>query len=122
MGPAAFPHSRKELRYVLRLPVSVELPESANPIAAESQNISVHGILLRSGVPIAEGSRVNLAVALKPVAVAGELALTAAGNVLRVRSDAPGQFAVAVSCDRPFRLKRSRAANSSFPGQSFPSA
>lgn len=101
---------RKELRYGLRLPVLLEAPASSGQLVAESENISLHGILLRAGVAIARGSRVRLAVGLKPLVPRAKLSLTAAGRVLRVVPDTSGNFIMAVKCERPFRILRARPA------------
>jgi len=99
---------RKELRYGLRLPVVVETQAGTDHISAESENISLHGILLRAGAPVEQGSRVRLSVAFKAFASTAELWLTAAGKVLRVVPDTSGSFILAVGCERPFRILRTR--------------
>jgi hypothetical protein len=96
---------RKEFRYGLRLPVWVELPDEFQEISANSINISMHGILLHSDVPIQPGKNVKLAIAIK---LAAGLALTASGTVLRLQEDAEGTYGLAISCPNAFRLSRAR--------------
>jgi hypothetical protein len=52
--------------YWKRPPVPARIP-------AESENISLHGILLRAQVAVKEGSRVRMAVGLKPLVQRAEL-------------------------------------------------
>jgi PilZ domain len=98
---------RKEFRYGLRLPVWVELADESRAISANSANISMHGILLHSHLPIHPGKNVKLAIAIKPPL---GIALTATGTVLRLQEDAEGNYGVAVLCPQAFRLSRVRPA------------
>lgn len=97
---------RRTLRYPLDLPVSVKLGNKE--INARSENISLKGILLSSAFVIPEGSAVELAIG-----VAGlpdhAMQLTAKGKVIRLRPRASGTFAVAIECERPFKLIRRKS-------------
>lgn len=97
---------RRTLRYPLHLPVSVKMAD--REIQARSENISLRGILLSSASVIPEGSDVELAVGVAHLPEHGML-LTAKGRVLRLRLKDSGNFAVAIECDRPFELMRSKS-------------
>jgi hypothetical protein len=103
----AFDHQlrRRERRYDLRLPVSVNLQSDiSGEIMAVSENISSHGILLSSKAAIPEGTSIELMVALRSPSPWGNTHLTATGKVLRLERRGSGSFAVAVCCDeRPFK-------------------
>jgi len=51
----------------------LETAARSSQIPAESENISLHGILLRAQVAVKEGSRVRMAVGLKPLVQRAEL-------------------------------------------------
>lgn len=103
MQPSYPIERRKDVRNSLRLPVSVKL--AATEMSARSENISASGILLSSDFLIPEGSAVELAVDVARMPEPGFL-LTARGRVLRVQPQTSGKFAIAVSCDHPFRIMR----------------
>lgn len=106
MQPSYQIERRKDVRSPLRLPVSVKLATAE--MSARSENISTSGILLSSDFLIPEGSAVELAVDVARMPEPG-LFLTARGKVLRVQPQASGKFAIAVSCDHPFRITRRNA-------------
>jgi hypothetical protein len=72
---------------------------------AQSENISLHDILLANAFLIPEGSTVELAVAVGRMPNP-DLFLTSRGRVLRVRMKGSGDFAVAIEFERPFELTR----------------
>jgi hypothetical protein len=53
---------RRDVRYAFHLPVSVRLEDGE--MHAQSENISLHGILLASTFLIPQGSTVELAIAV----------------------------------------------------------
>jgi hypothetical protein len=101
-----FPYQpeRRSVRYYLHLPVSVKLANKE--MHAQSENISLSGILLSSAFRIPEGSTVELAVGGTGPITDPPVLLTARGKVLRVQPKASGDFAIAIECDRPFEPMR----------------
>lgn len=97
---------RRDLRYPLHLPVLVRLADQE--IHAQSENISLSGILLSSELSIPEGSDVELAVGVARLPDYGML-LMARGKVRRLEARASGAFAMAVECDHPFELRRRKS-------------
>lgn len=97
--------ARRTLRYPLHLPVSVKLGD--REIHAQSENISLGGILLSSDFSIPEGSAVELAVGVARMPDQG-MQLTAKGKVRRLQPMGSGTFAVAIECERFFELMRPR--------------
>ena len=103
-SPQRYDSPRREARYALHLPVTVSLrSDEVKQFKAQSDNISLRGILFSSDSPIALGSEVNIEVSLAPVT--GQDALLASiGRVLRVTQSIAGEFKMAVGCDRPFQF------------------
>jgi len=101
------PHEpeRRDVRYPVQLPVVVKL--AGRVMHAHSENISLNGILVVSEVLIPEGSVVELSIPVPSVW------LTSQGKVIRVRLNDSGDFALAIACERPFRLRsQSRSCSS----------
>ncbi len=73
-------------------------------IAALSENISAHGILLRAGVSIAEGTMLRMTINVKGEKASKITRLLNAGRVLRVTPCRTSGFLIAVRCVRPFRM------------------
>ena len=94
---------RRDPRYPLHLPVAVRL--SDRELHTQSENISLHGILLSSTVLIPEGSTVQLAVTVGNTSNP-DFFLTGYGKVVRVRLKDPRDFSVAIECEQPFQIKR----------------
>jgi hypothetical protein len=67
-------------------------------IHAQSENISLNGVLVSSEFLIPEGSVVELAIAVPLVLLAGR------GKVIRARLNSSGNFSVAIALERPLRL------------------
>jgi hypothetical protein len=76
---------------------------SHKDLHTRSENISLGGILLSSASLIPEGSAVEVAVGVENLPDPGIL-LNARGRVLRVESNAAGEFTVAIKLDRSFEL------------------
>ncbi len=76
---------------------------SQKDLHTRSENISLGGILLSSASLIPEGSAVEVAVGVENLPDPGIL-LNARGRVLRVESNAVGEFTVAIKLDRSFEL------------------
>ena len=87
---------RRDRRYIAQLPVLVSL--SREVIHAQSENISLNGILVSSEFHIPEGSVVEVAIAVPIVLLAGN------GKVIRVCLNDSGNFDVAIALERPLRL------------------
>lgn len=105
MPLTSYSETRSELRYGLHLPVQVKREDSlVGEIATLSENISAHGILLRSAVSIAEGTILRMIVTVKPAKASKTARLLNAGRVLRVTPCRASGFLIAVRCVRPFRM------------------
>lgn len=105
MPLTSYSETRSELRYGLHLPVRVSREDAFDgEIAALSENISAHGILLRAGVPIAEGTMLRMTINVKAAKASKTTRLLNAGRVLRVTPCRAGGFLIAVWCVRPFRM------------------
>lgn len=81
---------RRDARYPVKLPVSVKL--NRKEMRAQSENLSLGGILLSSAFPIPEGSIVDLAIGVSHVTF-----LSARGRVVRVEAKIAGDFSVAIA-------------------------
>lgn len=92
---------RRDVRYPLHMPVTLKLARQETH--AQSQNISLRGILLSSPSRISEGSAVEVAVGVSTLPGDG-VELHARGKVLRVQSQTAGDFAVAIEFEHPFEL------------------
>jgi hypothetical protein len=103
---------RRHPRYRLHLPVLLKLADKE--IYAQSENISLGGILLSSEVLIPEGSAIALAVRVGSIPNPGVF-MTACGKVLRLQPEASGNFAIAIECSRPFELMRQKPNPSVIP-------
>ena len=93
---------RRSSRYPLHLPVSVKLAD--DEMRARSENISLGGVMLSTAFLIPEGSTVELVILMRMPGSTPFLA--GRGRVLRVQQKTSGDFAVAIECDRPFRIVR----------------
>src|SRR5712692_10804031 len=98
MLPSAQAERRRDKRYPVRLPVTVKL--ATTEMSAQSENLSLRGILLSSNFLIPEGFTVELeiGVARLPEHDLPDLLLTARGKVLRLQPQPSGKFAIAVAC------------------------
>ena len=94
---------RRDVRYPLHLPVSVRLAD--REMHLQSENISLHGILLSSAFLIPEGCTVDLSVSVGSTPYAS-IFLTGRGKVLRVQMKDSGDFTMAIECERPLGLTR----------------
>jgi hypothetical protein len=99
---------RKDVRYPLHLPVLVR--SKGGEIHAQSENISLHGILLSSASQIT-GPAVQLEITVR--SAPHRTVLIGQGKVLRVELKAAGDFSVAIACEYPFRLKRQNSSSGS---------
>ena len=93
--------SRRDVRFPLHMPVSLRLAHKET--RAISQNISLRGILLSSDSRIPLGSTVEVAVGVANLPD-HSVQLSARGKVLRVQTEASGNFVVAIAFERPFKL------------------
>jgi len=100
-----YSQTRSEPRYRLRLPVQLTAAgANGSEIIGLSENISAHGALLLTETPLAEDARLRLAIVVGPPGSSKVTRLSASGKVLRVERRATGGFAIAVWCNRPFRM------------------
>ncbi len=101
----SYSESRSELRYGLHLPVRVSREDTSDgEMAALSENICAHGILLRAGVSIAEGTILRMVITVKAEKASKTTRLLNAGRVLRVTPCRTSGFLIAIRCVRPFRM------------------
>jgi hypothetical protein len=94
-------HERRDVRYPLHMPVVLKMAHKQ--MQARSENISLRGILLSSASQIPQGSTVEVAVGVANLPDHG-VQLSARGEVLRVKRETSGNFAVAIAFERPFEL------------------
>jgi len=92
---------RRETRYPLHLPVLLKM--ARQEMRVRSENISLGGILLTSGLLIPEGTPVEVEVGVAYTPDPGIL-LSARGKVLRVQPKLAGDYAVAIRLERSFEL------------------
>ena len=92
---------RRYRRFKLNYPVHLlfRFGEQTSEVEAVTRDVCIGGLLLESPVRIPQQSRVNFVITLKmptsrPVELVGE------GRVIRVEPTVPGEFAVAVECER----------------------
>ena len=99
-----YPKQRRFRRFDLQFPVCVSFPAggAVRTLEAVSENVSIGGLLLKTGAQVPPHTRVNLSMQVsgprsrRPVRLLGE------GEVVRVQELGPGAgFAVAVRCDKP---------------------
>ncbi|MGB8596222.1 MAG: PilZ domain-containing protein, partial [Candidatus Sulfotelmatobacter sp.] len=83
---------RSSIRYQLQLPVSLKLAHKE--LYAQSENISLAGILLSSAFLIPEGSAVEVAVGI--VRSRPGTFLSGRGKVVRAQPKDTGDFALAI--------------------------
>ena len=110
-GVTVFTHEtdlRKSDRYPLRLPVQVRTEHAE--VTAQSENISMGGMLFSSRFRIAEGATVELAIDLQGTPETAVL-ITARGTVLRVATQPSGEYATAVIFDAPPRFTHQAGAS-----------
>ncbi len=101
MLPSDQAERRRDKRYPVHFPVTVKL--ATTEMSAQSENLSLRGILLSSNFLISEGSTVELEVGVAQTPE-HDLLLTARGKVLRLQPQTSGKFAIAVACDHCFRI------------------
>ena len=102
-SPPRYETPRRDPRFSLHLPVTVSLrSEKPRQIKAQSDNISVRGILFSAHSPIPIGSEVDIEVYIAAVSGRKPTSLASIGKVLRVTQPRRGEFQMAVGCDGPF--------------------
>ena len=106
---------RRDVRYPLHMPVILKLAHKE--MQARSENISLRGILLSSASSIPRGSTVEVAVGVANLPDQG-VQLSARGQVLRVKPETSGNFAVAIAFERPFELGLQASESGSARGKS----
>ncbi|MBV9180873.1 MAG: PilZ domain-containing protein [Acidobacteria bacterium] len=104
-SPRRYDTPRRETRYALQLPVTVSV-ESEQPrqIKAQSDNISLSGILFSADSPIPLGVQVNVEVSISAVTGQGDASLASVGKIIRVTQPKAGEYKMAVGCERPFQF------------------
>ena len=104
--PSPQPSSQKERRhrrFNLQFPVSLSFPSGGQvcELAGISQNVSVRGLLLKSGTLVPPLTRVKLTMNVKGPWSNRMVRLIAKGKVVRVEALGPESgFAIAVECER----------------------
>jgi hypothetical protein len=90
--------NRREQRFSLELPVYFGRVEGGQSLSGISENISVHGLSLKTEAYVAAGTELHLSIVLP--SVARPFRLTAVATVVRtVRLDRKS-YGIAVSCQK----------------------
>lgn len=89
---------RREQRFSLRLPVYFGRVEDGQSLSGISENISVHGLSLKTETYILPGTALHLSIVLP--SAARPFRLTATGTVVRTVRLNPKSYAIAVSCQK----------------------
>ena len=94
---------RRERRYPIQQPAFVRLPGAAGrEVEWATENISTHGVLLRSEVPIPVGSKIDVTLRL-----ADTLPMQGEGEVLRLEKRYRDKaFLIAVRCGQHWQFLR----------------
>ncbi len=89
-------------RYHLSLPITILLPERAEPLKGMSQNISVQGVYFTTDHELPEGCALDLSFMLPVEAAEGiEVFVRAQGRAVRVEKEAHrGQIGVAMIIEK----------------------
>ena len=93
---------RREGRYSIQQPAFVRVQGAAGEVESATENVSTHGVLLRSEVPISVGSKVDVILRFRDaVPIQGE------GEVLRLGKQPGGKaFLIAVRCGQHWEFLR----------------
>ncbi|HLK33271.1 MAG TPA: PilZ domain-containing protein [Terriglobales bacterium] len=95
---------RQSRRFFLQQPATVSLINNgAHQISALTENVSLGGVFLFAGVPISEGSRVEVNIILRDNEPANPAHLRGAGHVVRVLQHGE-RYGIAISCNLSRRL------------------
>jgi len=92
---------RRSRRFTLQQSAMVRHNHAiANPLNAETQNVSLHGVLLRTPVAVPDSSEVEVELRLCKEDRQSVL-LRGAGRVVRSETKQAGGFGIAVAFDQP---------------------
>jgi len=96
---------RSESRYAIRQPAFVKFDAGeSREVETVAQNVSAHGLLLRSETLIPVGSKIEVTLRFPSARP-----LEGAGEVLRVeQAPASGAFLIAERCEAPWDFRVSR--------------
>ena len=93
---------RRERRYPIQQPAFVRLQVAAGEVESATENISTHGVLLRSEVLIPVGSKIEVILRFRDA-----LPIEGEGEVLRLEKQPGGKaFLVAVRAVQPWEFLR----------------
>jgi hypothetical protein len=95
---------RRYRRYDLRVPVCLSFPSASAvcELRAISKNVSLGGLLLKSGERIAPGTPVSLRIELRVRNGGRPVRLVGQGQVVRVEALGAGtEYALAIECNHP---------------------
>jgi hypothetical protein len=99
----------KSRRFILRQTAILRHHDGiSHPLSAETQNASLHGVLLSASEPIPQASRVEVQLQLSQDGMQSVL-LRGEGRVVRSEIRLAGGFGIAVAFDQPL-TERPRAA------------
>jgi PilZ domain len=99
-----YPIERKHRRFDLELPVSLSFTAegSIRKLNATSENVSIGGVLLRSGDSVPPHTHVHLMIDVHRLPSQRLVRLVSEGEVVRVEpAGSEGVYAIAVRCQRP---------------------
>jgi hypothetical protein len=91
---------RKSRRFELRQTAVVRPSDSTSNLAAETENASLHGVLLRAPAALADASPVEVELRLSRDGMQG-VQLRGTGRVVRSEAKLTGGFGIAVAFDQP---------------------
>jgi hypothetical protein len=93
---------RRERRYPIQQPAFVRVQAAAGEVESATENISTHGILLRTEVLIPVGSEIDVILRFRDA-----LPIQGEGEVLRLEKQHGGKaFLIAVRCGQHWEFLR----------------
>jgi hypothetical protein len=101
-----YPKERRYRRFDFQFPVCLSFPSAGvvRKLEAVSKNVSIGGLLLKSGDQIPPHTHVSLTMDVRSPWSSRAVRLLAEGEVVRVEPLGPGAgYAIAVQCKRPIR-------------------
>jgi hypothetical protein len=106
---------RKSRRFALRQPAVIRCHDgTSHQLIAETQNASLHGVLLAMSETVASDSRVEVEVQLSRDGIHNVL-LRGEGRVVRSEITLGGGYGIAVAFDQPLSERAHHAAQTTKP-------
>lgn len=114
---ARYSQARRYRRFHLQFPVCLSFPagEAARKLEGVSKNVSLGGLLVKTGDVLPISTAVNLTVSVMGRSSGRPIVLHGEGEVVRVLELASGAgFEIAVKCRRPITELRSDVTEADF--------